>query len=173
MNGVRRLHRSAASVGDGLPQSRISPSRVLDSGADHPLHGTTFPGLGRTVLTGWSYNEKSVAGEFVRTPARSGSEFTKGCLGVQPDSKTTSATEPANQNHDNRNARHRLRNHLSTYTAHKALQTILKEALASAGHGAQKKLRKPFDNKRSFRDPVPWLNTLGAVSWPEILDHAC
>lgn len=26
-------------------------------------------------------------GEFVRTPARSGSEFTKGCLGVQPDAQ--------------------------------------------------------------------------------------
>jgi hypothetical protein len=38
----------------------------------------------------------------IQTPARNGSEFTKGWFEVQPERKRTSATEPANQNQDNR-----------------------------------------------------------------------
>ena len=38
--------------------------------------------------------ERFQQGESTRTPARSGSEFTKGWLGVQPERKRTSATEP-------------------------------------------------------------------------------
>ena len=95
-----------------------------------------------------SHNENSVPGEQTRTLVHSDSGFTKGWFGVQPERKRTSATAPAirTTTTDTKQVK-RERNpqaHNSKHQPRLVPWKVRKETL-----------RKPVDNRSSFRDSHP------------------